>query len=78
METGQQDKADSGAGGGRSSDEKSGGGGGWGWLGVEKLSRVAPAAGPWRTESRSSQQDCVEQIDFDTGAQPGDEPQKGQ
>ena len=59
-------------------DQKSDGVGGWRCLAVEKLSEAAPASGTWRSEPRSSRQHCVERIDFDTGAQPGEEPQKGQ
>ena len=68
----------SGGGSGSGLDQKSEGVGGWRCLAVEKLSHVAPAFGAWRSEPRSSRQHCVEKIDFDTGAQPGHEPQKGQ
>lgn len=63
---------------GRGLDEKPEGAGGWRCLAVEKLSQVALASYAWRIEARSGPQHCVVQIDFDTGAQPGGEPQKGQ
>jgi hypothetical protein len=52
--------------------------GGWRCIAVDKLSQVQLQTGAWRTEPRSSQQSCVEEIDFDSDAQPGDSPQKGQ
>jgi hypothetical protein len=52
--------------------------GGWRCIAVDKLSQVELKTGPWRTEPRSSQQNCVEKIDFDVDAQSGDNPQKGQ
>lgn len=52
--------------------------GGWRCLAVNKLSQVELQDGDWRTESYSSRQSCVEQVDFDTDAQPGGEPQNGQ
>lgn len=68
----------SGGGSGSGLNQESDGVGGWRCLAVEKLSHVAPASGAWRSQPRSSRQHCVERIDFDTDAQPGDEPQKGQ
>jgi hypothetical protein len=52
--------------------------GGWRCIAVERLSRVEVRAEAWRTEPRARRQHCVEQIDFDTDAQSGDSPQKGQ
>jgi hypothetical protein len=52
--------------------------GGWRCIAVEKLSQVEIRVGAWRTESRSSPQHCVQEIDFDADAQCGDSPQKGQ
>ena len=52
--------------------------GGWRCLAVNKLSQVELQDGDWRTESHASPQSCVEQIDVDTDAQPGGEPQNGQ
>ena len=49
--------------------------GDWRCLAVDKLSEVELAAGGWRTEPRSRPQHCVEKIDFDVDAQPGDSPQ---
>jgi len=51
---------------------------GWRCIAVDKLSQVELRTGAWRTEPRSSRQSCVEEIDFDADAQPGDNPQKGQ
>jgi hypothetical protein len=45
---------------------------------VEKLSHVELRTGRWHTESRAPQQTCMDEVDFDTDAQPGDDPQKGQ
>jgi hypothetical protein len=56
----------------------SGGLGGWRCLAVDKLSHVELQDGYWSTASHASQQSCVEQIDFDTDAQPEREPQNGQ
>jgi len=52
--------------------------GGWRCLEVNRLSQVELQDGDWRTESHASRQSCVEQIDGDTEAQPGGEPQNGQ
>ena len=52
--------------------------GGWRCLAVNKLSQVELQDGDWRTESHASRHSCVEQIDVDTDAQPGGEPQNGQ
>ena len=51
---------------------------GWRCIAVDKLSHVELRTGVWRTEPRASRQSCVEEIDFDADAQPGDDPQKGQ
>src|SRR5690348_15251559 len=52
--------------------------GGWRCLAVERLSQVELSAEAWHTEARSPRQTCVDEIDFDADAQPGDNPQKGQ
>ena len=52
--------------------------GGWRCLAVEKLSQVELRADAWHTEPRSPRQTCIDEIDFDADAQPGDNPQKGQ
>src|SRR3954466_69743 len=52
-----------------------GGGGGWRCLTVEKLSQVELHEGEWHTEPRSRRQTCIDEIDFDVDAQPGEEPQ---
>ena len=52
-----------------------GGGGVWRCLTVEKLSQVELQEGEWHTEPRSRRQTCIDQIDFDVDAQPGDDPQ---
>jgi hypothetical protein len=54
------------------------GGGVWRCLAVEKLSQVELHMGAWHTELRSKRQTCIEEIDFDTDAQLGEDPQKGQ
>ena len=51
---------------------------GWRCIAVDKLSHVELRTGVWRTEPRASRQSCVEEIDFDADAHPGDDPQKGQ
>jgi hypothetical protein len=51
--------------------------GGWRCLAVEKLSPVELSADAWHTEPRAPRQACVDEIDFDVDAQPGDDPQKG-
>jgi hypothetical protein len=50
----------------------------WRCLAVERLSQVEWRADAWRSGPRSSRQTCIDEIDFDTDAQPGDDPQKGQ
>ena len=52
--------------------------GGWRCLAVERLSQVELRADAWHTEPRSPRQTCIDEIDFDTDAQSGDNPQKGQ
>jgi hypothetical protein len=52
--------------------------GDWRCLAVEKLSQVKLRADAWHTEPRSARQTCVDEIEFDADAQPGDNPQKGQ
>jgi len=52
--------------------------GDWRCLAVEKLSQVKLRAEAWHTEPRSVRQTCVDEIEFDADAQPGDDPQKGQ
>lgn len=52
--------------------------GGWRCLTVEKLGQVVLRADGWHTAPRASQQTCIDEIDFDADAQPGDNPQKGQ
>jgi hypothetical protein len=52
--------------------------GGWRCLAVERLSQVELSAEAWHTEPRSPRQTCIDEIDFDADAQPGDNPQKGQ
>ena len=52
--------------------------GGWRCIAVDKLSQVELRTEAWRGEPRSSQQSCVQEIDIDCDAQPGDSPQKGQ
>jgi hypothetical protein len=54
------------------------GGGVWRCLAVEKLSSVELRADGWRSEPRSRRQTCIDEVDFDTDAQPGDDPQNGQ
>jgi len=50
----------------------------WRCLAVEKLSQVELRTDRWHTELRSPQQTCIDEVDFDTIAQSGDDPQKGQ
>jgi len=54
------------------------GGGSWRCLAVEKLTQVELCMGTWHTEPHSKRQTCIDEVDFDTDAQPGDDPQKGQ
>jgi hypothetical protein len=51
--------------------------GGWRCLALEKLSQVELSADAWHTEPRAPHQSCIDEIDFDADAQPGDDPQKG-
>jgi hypothetical protein len=48
----------------------------WRCLVVEKLSQVEWRADAWRSGSRSPRQTCIDEVDFDTDAQP--DPQNGQ
>jgi hypothetical protein len=50
----------------------------WRCLVVEKLSQVELRADTWRSGPGASRQTCIDEVDFDTDAQPEDEPQKGQ
>jgi len=50
----------------------------WRCLAVEKLSQVELRDDAWRAGPRSRPQTCIDEIDFDVDAQPGDSPQKGQ
>jgi len=50
----------------------------WRCLAVEKLSQVELRSGAWRTAPRYGRQTCVDEVDFDADAQPGDDPQNGQ
>ena len=43
-----------------------------------KLTQVELCTGAWRTEPRTGQQHCMEQVDFDAEAQSGCDPQNGQ
>jgi hypothetical protein len=52
--------------------------GGWRCLAVEKISHVELRADAWHTAPRSPLQTCIDEIDFDVDAQPGDNPQNGQ
>jgi hypothetical protein len=52
--------------------------GDWRCLAVEKLNQVELRADAWHTEPRSRRQTCIDEIDFDADAQPGDNPQNGQ
>jgi hypothetical protein len=54
------------------------GGGVWRCLAVEKVSDVEFRADGWRSEPRAPGQTCIDEVDFDTDAQPGDDPQNGQ
>ena len=49
--------------------------GAWRCLAVEKLSQVELCADAWHTEPRSPRQTCINEIDFDADAQPGEDPQ---
>jgi hypothetical protein len=50
----------------------------WRCLAVEKLNHVELRTGPWHTEPRAERQTCIDEVDFDIDAQPGDDPQNGQ
>jgi hypothetical protein len=50
----------------------------WRCLAVEKLSQVEFRDDAWRSGPRSRPQTCIDEIDFNTDDQPGDDPQKGQ
>src|SRR4029077_11848053 len=52
--------------------------GGWRCLAVETLSQVECRTDACHPEPRSPQQTCIDEVDFDSDAQPGDDPQKGQ
>ena len=54
------------------------GGGVWRCLAVEKLNHVELRTGSWHTEPRAERQTCIDEVDFDIDAQPGDDPQNGQ
>ena len=43
-----------------------------------RLSQVELRLGAWHTEPRSNRQTCIDDIDFDTDAQLGDDPHRGQ
>jgi hypothetical protein len=47
----------------------------WRCLAVEKLSQVELRDDAWRAGPRSRPQTCIDEIDFDVDAQPGDSPQ---
>ena len=49
--------------------------GGWRCIVVDKLSQVELQSGGWHTEPRSSRQTCIEEVEFDADAQPGEDPQ---
>jgi hypothetical protein len=51
------------------------GAGVWRCLAVEKLSQVELWADGWHTEPRSSRQTCIDEVDFDTDNQSGEDPQ---
>jgi hypothetical protein len=50
-------------------------GGVWRCLAVEKISQVELSAEAWRTEPRSRQQTCIDEVDFDVDAQSDGDPQ---
>jgi hypothetical protein len=52
--------------------------GAWRCLAVEKLSEVELRPDAWHTQPRSHRQTCMDEVDFDTDAQPGEDPQQGQ
>ena len=47
----------------------------WRCLAVEKLSQVELRTDAWHSEPRSPGQTCIDEIDFDTDAQCGEDPQ---
>jgi len=47
----------------------------WRCLTVEKLSQVELRTGAWHTKSRSPRQTGIDEIDFDSDAQPAEDPQ---
>ena len=47
----------------------------WRCLVVEKLSQVELRTGTWHTESRPPRQTCIDETDFNAGAQPEADPQ---
>jgi hypothetical protein len=49
--------------------------GAWRCLAVEKLRQVELRTDAWHTELRSPRQTCIDEIDFDADAQPGEDPQ---
>ena len=49
--------------------------GGWRCIVVDKLSQVELQSGGWHTEPRSSRQTCIDELEFDADAQPGEDPQ---
>ena len=49
--------------------------GGWRCLAVERLSRVELRADAWHTEPRTRRQTCIDEVDFDSDAQPEGDPQ---
>jgi hypothetical protein len=49
--------------------------GGWRCIVADKLSQVELQSGGWHTEPRSSRQTCIEEVEFDADAQPGEDPQ---
>jgi hypothetical protein len=49
--------------------------GGWRCIVVDKLSQVELQCWGWHTEPRSSRQTCIEEVEFDADAQPGEDPQ---
>lgn len=54
----------------------------WRCLAVEKLRQVQLETSGWHSEPhsepRSSRQTCIDEVDFDADAQPGEDPQQGQ
>jgi hypothetical protein len=50
----------------------------WRCLAVKKLRDVELRTDGWRSGPRARRQTCIDEVDFDTDAQPGDDPQNGQ